>query len=140
LLTVLQVSPQPNRFGHAQGDALLCALANHLRRAVRSSDVVCRIGGDEIVVICPRSSLAGALEAGRKILTESRPLSTPEGVECWDGSLSIGVAAAQESMEKPEDLLKAADLAVYESKRSGGGPVSSCPEAILGARKPAFSE
>ncbi|MFO7718293.1 MAG: bacteriohemerythrin, partial [Desulfohalobium sp.] len=45
-----------DQFGHDEGDALLKALAEQLKQAVRSEDIVCRLGGDEFLVICPRCS------------------------------------------------------------------------------------
>lgn len=112
-----------DRFGHPQGDALLRALAERLRRSVRASDIVCRLGGDEFLVICPRSSGAGIQEVAKKILAESKAFFTPEGAECWNGSLSIGLAEAGDSMAKAEDLIEAADLALYDAKRKGRGRI-----------------
>jgi len=113
-----------DRFGHAQGDALLLDLADRLRQAVRSSDIVCRIGGDEFLIICPRSTRAGAMEVAMKILAESKAFLTPDGVECWNGALSIGIAENNATMAQAEDLLKAADQAMYAAKRKGGACIS----------------
>lgn len=112
-------------FGHPQGDALLCELADRLKSLVRGSDIVCRLGGDEFIVICPRINLEGAMEVGRKILSESHPFLTKDGVECWNGSLSVGVAEMKDEMVCPEDLLKIADLSLYEVKHAGGRTVIS---------------
>lgn len=113
-----------DRFGHAQGDALLRTLAGRLRESVRKSDIVCRLGGDEFLIICPQGGLSGALQVGRKVLAESRPFFTPDGEECWNGALSIGAAEAADDTARPDDLLHAADKALYESKRKGGAQVS----------------
>ena len=110
-----------DRFGHATGDDLLKTLSTQLRNAVRSSDIVCRLGGDEFLVICPHSSLPGATEVARKILASMQPFCTENGVECWNGAISIGIAEARDAMAQPEDLLKAADEALYTAKRQGGG-------------------
>ena len=110
-------------FGHAQGDALLRSLAQRLRGGVRGSDVVCRLGGDEFLVICPHTSLEGATQLARKILATAQPLCTASGVPCWDGALSIGAAEATGSMSDPEQLLAAADEALYAAKRQGGARV-----------------
>jgi hemerythrin len=109
--------------GHAEGDALLRDLATRLRSAVRESDVVCRIGGDEFLVICPRSPRAGAATVANKILSLQQPFCTSKGVECWDGAVSIGIAESTEAMTRPEALLKAADQALYVAKREGGARV-----------------
>lgn len=112
-----------DRFGHAEGDTLLRALAARIRKVVRISDIVCRIGGDEFVVLCPQTSYAGAYEIGRKILASRQAFLTSDGVECWNGSISIGVAEAGESLQQPEGLLKEADKALYDAKHFGGGRV-----------------
>jgi GGDEF domain-containing protein len=56
----------------------------------------------------------------RKILAAKQPLSTAAGVQCWDGAVSIGIAEAGATMAEPDDLLQAADLALYSAKRQGG--------------------
>ena len=112
-----------DRFGHAKGDELLRIVAERLRQSVRASDIVHRLGGDEFLVICPRSDREGATVVASKILAESKPLQTTEGVECWDGSLSIGIAECNSTMDQYEDLLKAADQAMYLAKSKGGGCV-----------------
>lgn len=109
-----------DRFGHAEGDALLRTLGTRLRDAVRRSDIVCRLGGDEFLVICPRSSLSGAAHVARKILAARQPYCTADGQECWDGAISIGIAEAGSAMAQPQDLLHAADQALYAAKRQGG--------------------
>lgn len=126
MLDADRFKPVNDHFGHAVGDALLQALASRLRDAVRTSDFVCRLGGDEFLVICPRSPLAGAMLVAEKILAAREPFSTPDGVVCWDGAISIGVAEAGDTMTCPEDLLHAADEALYVAKRQGGAQLSSC--------------
>lgn len=107
-------------WGHAEGDNLLRELARQLRHAVRTSDIVCRLGGDEFLVICPRSNLQGARLLADKLLAEIKPYRNADGDEYWSGAISIGTAELQDAMELPEDLLKAADLALYSAKRAGG--------------------
>lgn len=113
-----------DNFGHAMGDALICEIGRRIRSTVRASDIVCRLGGDEFLVICPRTDHAGATELARKIVAASLPFQTPEGVECWRGALSIGTAEADATMSNPEALLAAADRAMYSAKRQGGARVS----------------
>ncbi len=107
-------------WGHAEGDNLLRELAQQLRRAVRTSDIVCRLGGDEFLVICPRSNVQGARLVANKLLAEIKPYRNADGDEYWSGAISIGTAELQDAMQLPEDLLKAADLALYSAKRAGG--------------------
>lgn len=128
-LTVLMIDadrfkPVNDTFGHATGDALLRELATRLHDAVRTSDIVCRLGGDEFLVICPRSPLGGAAQVAQKILATRAPFLDANGTQCWDGSISIGIAEAGAGMASPEDLLRAADEALYSSKRQGGAQLS----------------
>ncbi|HNE73220.1 MAG TPA: GGDEF domain-containing protein, partial [Giesbergeria sp.] len=120
LLDADHFKPVNDQFGHAVGDELLRHLAQRLRNAVRSSDIVCRIGGDEFLVICPRSNLHGAVRAAQKILDSQEPFLTAQAQPCWDGSLSIGIAEVDAAMLHTEDLLKRADRALYEAKQKGG--------------------
>lgn len=112
-----------DQFGHAVGDDLLRALAVRLHDAVRTSDQVCRLGGDEFLVICPRTARDGAVAVAEKILASRNPLTTGDGTEYWSGAVSIGVAEARTPMRRPEELLKLADDALYAAKRRGGACV-----------------
>jgi hemerythrin len=95
-----------------------------LLNSVRHSDIVCRLGGDEFVVICPHSNYEAAHTVAQKILKESVPVLTSEGVECWNGSLSIGIAESDKSFTEPESLIDKADKSLYISKEKGGGTIS----------------
>lgn len=121
LLDADHFKPVNDRFGHAKGDELLRILAGRLRLAVRASDLVCRLGGDEFLVICPRCELQGALGVANRILAESTPLATTDGEIYWDGSLSLGVAQVRADLPSVEALLHEADAALYVSKQEGGG-------------------
>lgn len=112
-----------DRFGHATGDEVLRALGQRLRDAVRTSDIVCRLGGDEFLVICPRSDAQGAMQVASKILASRQPHVNAAGELCWSGAVSIGVAEVQAGMNSAEDMLKAADKALYEAKAKGGDRV-----------------
>ncbi len=65
------------------------------------------------------------MEIARKILEMNRPFQTSDGETYWEGALSIGVATAAptafDTMQQPDDLLRAADQALYGAKRKGGG-------------------
>ena len=114
-----------DKFGHDEGDALLRSLARELSNAVRTNDIVCRLGGDEFLVICPRCSQKDACLVAEKILAAPKNYCNTDGVECWNGAVSIGVAQTEPSMTQPEQLLKAADQELYAAKRKGGGRASA---------------
>ena len=111
--------------GHDAGDAVLRTLAKQLRHSVRTDDIVCRLGGDEFLVICPGTPLPGAMKLAETIRGAVAALRVSVGTGEWRGSVSIGVAARAASMQRHEDLVKAADLGVYVAKRKGRNRVET---------------
>ena len=109
-----------DRHGHRAGDRLLVAVADRLRHAARGSDLVARLGGDEFVVLCPGvESVGEATAVGDRVLER---LAAPVRLGERDVSVTacIGIAPADGHTE-PEDLLAAADRAMYAAKRAGAG-------------------
>lgn len=111
--------------GHDAGDAVLRALAKQLQHSVRTDDIVCRLGGDEFLVICPGTPLPGAMKVAEAIRSEVAAMRVPAGSGEWRGSVSVGVAARAAGMQRHEDLVKAADLGVYAAKRKGRNRVDT---------------
>lgn len=105
--------------GHDAGDAVLQALSAQLRHSVRTDDIVCRLGGDEFLVICAGTNIAGAMMLAENIRREVATLRVPAGNGEWLGSVSIGVAARTAAMNGIEALMKTSDLGVYTAKRKG---------------------
>ncbi len=109
-----------DRYGHDAGDEVLRQLATALRDAVRSNDVVCRLGGDEFLIICPGTSLEGTLQAAETTRQAIAKLNVPlDGGGQWLGSISVGVALKTGNMKNAEALLKGADDGLYIAKRNG---------------------
>lgn len=106
-------------YGHDAGDTVLKRLAQELKYSVRSDDIVCRLGGDEFIVICPQTNLEGALILAEQTRNKIASLQVSAGDGFWYGSASIGVACTEPDISEISSLLKAADKAVYEAKRSG---------------------
>lgn len=106
-------------YGHDAGDKVLSELAQALKHSMRNDDVVGRLGGDEFFIICPTTDINGGMhiaESTRQIVSELR---VPTGGEAWHGSISVGVASRSPDMKSYEELIKAADEAVYAAKRDG---------------------
>ncbi|MBA3478014.1 MAG: EAL domain-containing protein [Lautropia sp.] len=111
--------------GHPIGDQLLCAAAKRLRQSVRQGDLVARLGGDEFAIIqfdnAPQPAAATSL-AARLVHEFTRPFEIGEH-QLLVGA-SVGVAISPTDGTDPDDLLKKADLALYDAKMSGRGTFS----------------
>jgi hemerythrin len=114
-----------DRHGHDSGDEVLRCLARGLNEAVRTDDTLCRLGGDEFLVICSRTPLPGAMRLAEDLRQEAKRLRVPVGPAGWLGSISVGVAVRGPGMGGPDDLLKAADEGLYVAKRSGRDRVAT---------------
>jgi diguanylate cyclase (GGDEF)-like protein len=105
--------------GHQAGDTVLRATADVLRASCRRSDTVCRLGGEEFLVINANGSLEEALAcAGRlRAAVEANQVVA----DSFDGhvTISLGVAERTPEMNSIDDLLAASDLAVYAAKSQG---------------------
>ncbi|MET0557518.1 MAG: EAL domain-containing protein [Solirubrobacterales bacterium] len=103
-------------YGHPIGDRVLSDVAASLSSTVRSTDVVARIGGDEFAVLLREAEEAEAIAVARKLISAIRAQSKPTI------GASVGVAPFDGAAEKtPDELLVAADIALYEAKEMGGG-------------------
>ncbi|MGE5757873.1 MAG: GGDEF domain-containing protein [Sideroxydans sp.] len=116
-----------DNYGHDAGDEVLRQLSRNLRYAVHTDDVVCRLGGDEFLIICPRTPQEGAVQLAEKIRLAIAALRVPTGGGEWRGSISIGVALRRVGMERYEALVKAADESVYAAKKNGRNCVAVAP-------------
>jgi diguanylate cyclase (GGDEF)-like protein len=109
-----------DKYGHAMGDAVLIAVAGRLRDSVRDVDFLCRIGGDEFVILLPAISPAEAATIARRIIARiSEPFEVGEAAV--HVGISIGSAATPDDGVAADELLRSADWAMYEAKRRGKG-------------------
>jgi diguanylate cyclase (GGDEF)-like protein/PAS domain S-box-containing protein len=107
--------------GHPTGDRLLVQVAQRLGEFVRQSDFVARLGGDEFVIVLPDiESPAAAAHVADKLLTAVSAPYYIEGVELRT-SPSIGICLYPDDATRSEELIKNADMAMYNAKAQGRG-------------------
>ncbi len=115
-------------YGHPLGDRLLQALAGVLGARVRSSDLACRFGGEEFVVVLTGATLPVALRRAEAIRRECAALRLDAGTGTpVRATVSVGVAVARGPDEPVEVTLARADEALYAAKRAGRDRVVAAP-------------
>ncbi|MDM4765793.1 EAL domain-containing protein [Pelomonas sp. SE-A7] len=122
--------------GHAAGDQLLQEVARRLQSALRETDTLARLGGDEFVALLPGSDAASAMQRADLLLAAfTQPFQTP-GHGALSLTASIGVCTAPADGKNLEQLLKHADMAMYEAKAAG----RNCARFFLSAMNQALEE
>jgi diguanylate cyclase (GGDEF)-like protein len=104
--------------GHAAGDAALTQAARVLTESVRGSDVVCRYGGEEFLVLAPETDARGALALAEKVRLAVSSRLFGEGPLAFPLTLSAGVAELRPG-ESGNDMIARADEALYQAKQNG---------------------
>lgn len=104
--------------GHSVGDALLVAIAKRLRALVRENDTVCRLGGDEFILLLPGANAQGAERVANKLLEASRK---PYQIDTHELTMapSMGIALFPDDGNDFDTLSQCADVAMYRSKLDG---------------------
>ncbi len=110
-------------YGHAAGDAVLRAAANRLRASVRTDDLVMRTGGDEFLAVAHRLSREEVDRTAQRIVAAIEEPILHDGRELRvSASVGVAILPPEAEEELPARTMARADAAMYESKRSGGGP------------------
>ena len=98
---------------------MLKEFALRLRRSIRAHDMACRLGGEEFVVLMPDTSLQRAFQIGERLRAGVAADTFDIGSQPIRVTASVGIAAIEPEDEKPEQVLKRADVALYAAKRQG---------------------
>ena len=106
--------------GHAAGDQLLVEVAARLRTALRAGDTAARVGGDEFVVLLDDVSTSEAALVVADRLGQGLRAPYEIGTDRRIATASIGVAVGPQGLETADDVVAAADAAMYDAKRRGG--------------------
>jgi two-component system cell cycle response regulator len=105
--------------GHAVGDAALREVAGALHAAARKEDNICRVGGEEFLVICLGADLKTALLFAGRLRQAVKSLNFMAGGKIVPLSISVGVATREAEMGDAEAMVNAADRALYAAKHAG---------------------
>ncbi|HQK93855.1 MAG TPA: sensor domain-containing diguanylate cyclase [Armatimonadota bacterium] len=107
-----------DRFGHAQGDTVLRAVASLLRGAARKEDIAARYGGEEFAVILPNTGAQGATHLAERFRARVQELEFRRDDRSFSITVSLGIADLEPGLD-PEVLLDRADQALYAAKSQG---------------------
>ncbi|KAB7739743.1 diguanylate cyclase [Parvibaculum sedimenti] len=125
-----------DEYGHDAGDVVLKNLSDLMRRHVRASDIICRFGGEEFLVVMPGATLARAAECAEDLRKSAAEMQIiHNGITLKQITISLGVALIPDHASDVKDLLDAADQALYVAKNGGrnrietGVPVPNRPHA-----------
>jgi len=105
--------------GHLVGDKVLRFITDTVKRGLRGSDIAGRYGGEEFCVLLPHTEIDGARLVAERIREQCAASAVPIGEEKLRVTVSIGVSRVIPSMQGPEDLIEAADKALYKAKEEG---------------------
>jgi diguanylate cyclase (GGDEF)-like protein len=108
-----------DHYGHLTGDALLAAVAAQAAATLRASDIKCRWGGDEFMVVLPDTPRSGAEHAGASLTREVGALTVETASTPVTPTISVGVAVAENGEIDPMALVARADEALYKAKQTG---------------------
>ena len=112
--------------GHTVGDELLCLVSRRLEQTVRAGDLLSRLGGDEFAIVIEDVDGAEASRLAERLVAELRRPFQLENVRLHIDA-SIGIAHAPHDATDPVQLLRRADVAMYQAKAAGGGYAISSP-------------
>ncbi len=112
-------------YGHDIGDLVLRQVAATLRKEARTEDLVCRMGGEEFLVIAPDTTLGAAIHLAERLRSAVSRTPFSSGAVTHTSTVSVGVAQRDRAMTRIDELLKVADEGLYEAKRAGRNRVAT---------------
>ena len=116
-----------DNLGHQRGDEVLRSLGRTVRGSIRTVDSAYRYGGDEFLVLLPETDYAGAFVVAEKIRAEAEEMGYRLEAEGASTSVSIGLVSHPEDGGTADELVRAADRAMYNAKSLGKNQISGYP-------------
>ncbi|MEN3336786.1 MAG: hypothetical protein V7647_462 [Acidobacteriota bacterium] len=118
-------------YGHLCGDGVLAAVGQRLHQVLRRTDVRCRYGGDEFMIVLPETGESGASRVAEWVRVEMEQVLTAVSGQHVGMTVSVGIATAQRGELQPPEIIDRADRALYEAKAQGRNCVRGA--AVLAA-------
>jgi diguanylate cyclase (GGDEF)-like protein len=113
-------------YGHAAGDKIIVQIAKLFKDKFRGSDIACRYGGEELIVILPESTKADTIKRANSIREEIKKMEIVfQGQILGSITMSMGIAAYPDNGLRMDELLRVADTALYRAKQEGRDKVIS---------------
>jgi two-component system cell cycle response regulator len=113
-------------YGHGAGDIVLRGFAERIRKVIRTSDLICRLGGEEFVVVMPDTTLDIAEKVAERLRCEIEKNRFPIAADERAIEITASIGLAERGREAdPDSLFRRADRALYRSKSGGRNRVSA---------------
>ncbi|WP_440053904.1 diguanylate cyclase [Pseudoalteromonas sp. T1lg65] len=113
--------------GHHAGDKAICGIAEICKNTLRQTDIACRFGGDEFVIVLPNVGLEQAAQTAERLRKSVEDTLVKSNEYSVNITISLGVATIQENDQGYEEALKRADKALYQVKHNGRNRVIAQP-------------
>jgi diguanylate cyclase (GGDEF)-like protein len=130
LLDVDHFKKVNDTYGHPIGDLVLKGVAGQIGQLSRSTDQAFRYGGEEFAILLPDTTLENAALVAERVRKRIENLTIQSGNMDLKATVSVGVACLSVDLKKSEDIIKAADLALYSAKHSGRNQVQIYDEKM----------
>ena len=117
-----------DKHGHSVGDKVLQEVSALLSRNCRGEDLACRVGGEEFILLLPRTSLAEAIEVAERIRRALELTSIPPADQV---TISLGVSCCEDGLSDPSRVLDQVDALLYQAKQAGRNRVVSDSKCAL---------
>lgn len=117
-------------YGHLCGDEVLRKIAAVMKETFREYDVCARYGGEEFAVVLPETGGSEAMEIAERIRKEAESVTVRWGEQDISVTVSVGIACLSEGTDSPEEMLAAADAALYQAKKGGRNRTASSCSAV----------
>lgn len=119
-----------DRYGHLAGDEVLRTFGALLKKSARASDVYCRYGGEEFLLVLPLMTQGSAMERAEQLRGALEAAPVPYGASLIPVTASFGVATFPHNGRTSDELMAAADLALYAAKEGGRNRVNASAKPV----------